>query len=39
MADGNKPPVPTGEQVKDGILLVGYGTRKGNLVEVLETQA
>ncbi len=39
MADGNKPPVPTGEQVKDGILLVGYGTRKGNLVEVLESQA
>ena len=25
--------------MKDGILLVGYGTRKGNLEEVLESQA
>ena len=25
--------------MKDGILLIGYGTRKGNLEKVLETQA
>ena len=25
--------------MKDGIIIVGYGTRKGNLVEVLESQA
>ena len=28
-----------GEKMKDGIIIVGYGTRKGNLEDILKSQA